>query len=185
MVQDLNPPASSAFPFPLGSHTRSSQAVTGLIPPLRSEGMIREVGPTVLGQNAGLAILAKKLIQTYILAPVGIFLLGPLFALKFAPFICKRYTLTNRRLMIRHGLKPTPVKEVALADIDEVRFDPNQVDPFYVSGTLEIVSKGQVVLTLPGVPEPEGFRHAIVNAVNAWVPGKAAGGPYQSATTFK
>ena len=27
---------------------------------------------------------------------------------------------------------------------------------------------------MPGVPEPEGFRHAVINAVKAWVPGKAA-----------
>jgi hypothetical protein len=32
-----------------------------------------------------------------------------------------------------------------------------------------------VALKLAGVPEPEGFRHAVVNAVKAWVPGKATG----------
>ena len=182
MVQDLSPPAPAASPSPKTPFL--GQAVTGVIPPLLREGMIRSVRPTVLGQSAGLALLAKKLIQTYVLAPVGIFLLGPLFALKFAPFVSKRYTLTNRRLMIQHGLKPSTVKEVLLADIDEVRLDSASVDPFYISGTLEIVSKGQVVLTLPGVPEPEGFRHAIINTVKAWSPGKATGA-YQSATTFK
>jgi hypothetical protein len=157
--------------------------VTGVIPPQTGEGMIREVFPTVVGLNPGVALLAKKLIRTFFLAPVGILLVAPLFALKFAPFLCRRYTLTNRRLMIQRGLKPAPVQQVALADIDEVRFDPQQVDPFYVSGTLEIVSKGQVALTLPGVPEPEGFRHAIVNAVKAWVPGKATG-PFQPASAI-
>jgi hypothetical protein len=157
------------------------QAVTGVIPPLLREGLIREAFPTVLGLNSGAALLAKKLMQTYVLAPLGFLLLGPLFALRFAPFLCRRYTLTNRRLMIQRGLKPSPVQEVALSDIDEVRSDSAAVDPFYVSGTLEIVSNGKVVMTLPGVPEPEGFRHAIVNSVKAWVPAKATG-PFQAAS---
>ncbi len=180
MVEQLNSPV-----LPNSSPTSNTrQAVTGVIPPLLREGMIREVFPTVIGLNSGAAILAKKLMQTYILAPLGFLVLGPLFALRLAPFLCKRYTLTNRRLMIQRGLKPQPIQEVLLADIDEVRFDADAVDPFYVSGTLVIVSKGQVVMTLPGVPEPEGFRHAIVNAVHAWVPGKAAG-PFQSASAVK
>jgi hypothetical protein len=146
--------------------------------------MVREVWPTVVGVNPAAAQLAKKLVGSVVLLPAGVALLAPLFALKFAPFLCKRYTLTNRRLMIRRGLRPSPVQEVALADIDEVRLGADPVDAFYRSGTLEVVSHGQVVLTLPGVPEPEGFRHAVVNTVKAWVPGKA-NGAYQSATTFK
>jgi hypothetical protein len=146
--------------------------------------MIREVFPTVLGLNAGAAQLAKALMRSLVLAPLGFLVLGPLFALKFAPVLCKRYTLTNRRLMIQRGWKPSPVQEVALADIDEVRLDPQAIDAFYLSGALEIVSKGSVVMTLPGVPEPEGFRHAIVNSMHAWVPGKAAG-PFQSASQVK
>jgi len=36
-----------------------------------------------------------------------------------------------------------------------------------------VLGKGQVKLTLTGVPEPEAFMHAIKNACIAWVPGKA------------
>ena len=146
------------------------QAITGLVPPQTREALVREAWPTVAGFNPGLAALAKKLMQTYILAPVGFLVLLPLFMLKLAPFLCRRYTLTNRRLMIQRGFKPAPTHQVALADIDEVRFEPNDVDAFYVSGTLAIVSKGQVVLTLPGVPEPEGFRQTIISARDAWAP---------------
>jgi hypothetical protein len=86
--------------------------------------------------------------------------------------------------MVQRGLRPKPAQEVALADIDEVRLVPDSFDRFYLSGTLEVISKGQVALTLPGVPEPEGFRHAVVNAVKAWVPGKATG-PFQPASAVK
>jgi hypothetical protein len=160
------------------------QAVTGVVPPLLAEGRIREAWPSLLGVAPGPAALAKKLVQSWALTPLGLLMLAPLFALKFAPFVCTRYTLTNRRLMIRKGLKPVAVSEVPLEQIDEVRLDPAKIDPFFVSGTLEIISKGQVVLTLPGVPEPEGFRHAIINAVKAWVPSKATG-PFQAASEVK
>ena len=161
MVEPSITPRSTGLP---------RQAITGLVPPATREALVREAWPTVAGLNPGLAALARKLMQTYLLAPLGFLVLLPLFMLKFSPFLCRRYTLTNRRIMIQRGLKPAPVHQVALADIDEVRFEPNDVDAFYVSGTLTIVSKGVVVLTLPGVPEPEGFRQTIVSARNAWAP---------------
>ncbi len=160
---------------------KPKQAVTGVMPPQLGEALIREAWPTVVDSSATLSSVAKMLIRSVILAHVAWLLLAPLFIKKFLPFLAKRYTLTNRRVMIQHGLKPQPVKDVALADIDEVRLDAHGVDPFYLSGNLEIISKGQVVLTLTGVPEPEGFRHAILDSVKAWVPGKATG-PFQPAS---
>ena len=77
--------------------------------------------------------------------------------------------------MIRRGWKGTPSHEVALADIDDVRVVTDANSDFFRAGTLEIISKGQVAMKLAGVPEPEGFRHAIVNACNAWVPNRARG----------
>ena len=151
------------------------QAITGLTPPATREATIREVRPSVHAY-AAVSALAQKLMQSYILGPLGWLLLAPLFPLKFAPFLCMRYTLTNRRLMIRRGLaRPRPVQEIALDAIDEVRLDPASYSPFYRSGTLEILSKGQVALRLPGVPDPEVFRHAIVNASTAWTPGRMRG----------
>jgi hypothetical protein len=156
--------------------------VTGVVPPSLGEALIREVRPTVAGIQPALASLAKGLVRSIVLLPLGWMLQAPLFAMKFGPITARRYRLTNRRLMVRHGLKGTPGQEIALADIDDVRFDPNQVDPYYLSGDLEVVSKGNVVLKLAGVPEPEGFRHTILNAVKAWVPSKATG-PFVPAST--
>ena len=82
----------------------SRQAVTGLTPPQRGEAIVREVRPSVAAHPA-LSGMAQRLLETVILAPLGWLLLAPLFPLKFLPFICKRYTLTNRRLMIRRGLR--------------------------------------------------------------------------------
>src|SRR4051812_8470079 len=164
--------------------TGPRQAVAGLMPPQLDEALIREAWPSVLDRSAGLATLASKLIKSVALAPLGWGLLAPLFALRLAPFLCKRYTLTNRRLMVRRGLRPRPAQQVELKDIDDVRVVPGSYNPFFRAGTLEVVAKGQVALTLGGVPEPEGFRHAVVNAVKAWVPGKA-NGPFQPASATK
>lgn len=148
------------------------QAVTGVIAPQTAEAQIRATWPAVTDASSGLANLGAKLIKTRILAPLAWLLLAPLYFKKILPFIAKRYTLTNRRVMIQRGLKPKPVQEVKLADIDEVRIVESSFSPFYKAADLEIVSAGKVVLTLGGVPEPEAFRRSIENAVMAWVPGK-------------
>jgi hypothetical protein len=181
MVQDLSQQLDVP---PGGNNAAPRQAVTGVMPPQLGEALIREAWPTVLEASGGVARLAHTLLKTVVLAPLGWLLLLPLFGKRLLPGLSKRYTLTNRRLMVQRGLRPTPAQEVALADIDEVRLVPDSFDRFYLSGTLEVLSKGQVALTLPGVPEPEGFRHAVVNAVKAWVPAKATG-PFQPASAVK
>jgi hypothetical protein len=150
------------------------QAVTGVVSPSVAEGMIREVWPSVAA-HPGVASLGRTLTRTIIGAPLAWLLLAPFYFLKILPFLAMRYTLTNRRVMIRRGLRPTPTHEVALTDIDRVEIVPDANSDFYRAGTLEIMSQGKVALRLPGVPEPESFRHAIVNAYKAWVPGKAQG----------
>ena len=57
----------------------------------------------------------------FICASIGWMILAAPYFWKLRPYGATRYTLTNRRLMIQHGLQPAPVQEVALANIDEVR----------------------------------------------------------------
>jgi hypothetical protein len=166
MVQDLSQ-------LPQGRTKLPGQAVCGVTPPSLREARIREAWPALVGVIPPLARLGEQLVRTVVLMPIGWGFLGLVFLLKFAPFVCRRYTLTNRRLMIQRGWKPHPVHEVKLEEIDDVRIVHDSVDTFAFSATLEVVHGGQVKLTLPGVPEPEGFRAAVMNAVKAWVPAKA------------
>lgn len=145
----------------------SQQAVTGLVPPQIGEALIREAWPSVAAAP-GAARLGETLTRTRILAPLAWLLLAPIYFGKILPFIAKRYTLTNKRLMIRRGLKPRPATQIDLADIEDVRLQPGSYSHFYRAGTLEIISKGQVAFRLRGVPEPESFRRAILNACKAW-----------------
>jgi hypothetical protein len=174
MDQPASPSAAGPGPSePKKTGPRLLPPCTGVTPPQLAEGLIRETRPSVLAGGPALPGLARTLMRSVVLAPLGWLLLAPLFAKKIAPFICRRYTLTNQRLMIQRGLKPRPVDAVPLAEIDDVRLEPGSYDPFYRSGNLEVLSQGKVRLRLPGVPEPEGFRHAVLNACAAWVPDRA------------
>ena len=150
-----------------------SQAVTGLVPPQQGEALIREIWPSV-SAVPGASKLGEALIRSIVLAPLGWLLLAPLYFRKVLPVFGKRYALSNRRVMIQRGLTRKPVREIALADIDDVRIQPGSESRFFRSATLEILSGGQVAMRLPGVPEAESFRRAIINAYKAWVPGKAS-----------
>lgn len=150
------------------------QAFTGLTPPQAGEALIREAWPSVAARP-GVASVGRVLTRSIIGAPLAWLLMGLFYFLKVFPFLATRYTLTNRRLMIRRGLRPEPAREIALAEIDDVRLLTDANSEFFRAGTLEILSHGKPVLTLPGVPEPESFRRSILDACAAWVPGRTRG----------
>jgi hypothetical protein len=178
MVHDLSQDVGTAGN---GQHS-PRQAVAGLMPPQLGEAMIREVWPTVMDVSTAVASLSSKFMKSVFLAPLGWMLNLLLFGKKFAPVVCKRYTLTNRRLMVQRGWKPAPIHEVALKDIDDVRLEGESYDAFYRSGNLDVMSQGKVLLKLTGVPEPESFRQAIVNAVKAWGGPDKLKGPFLPAS---
>lgn len=159
------------------------QAVTGLIPPETAEARIRETYPSVA--RSGVASLGKALTRTIILAPLGWLVMSAAYFGKLLPFAMTRYTLTNRRLMIRKGWKGSPTQQIPLAQIDEVRLVTDGNSDFFRSANLEIISQGRVALLLAGVPDPESIRHAIVQACTAWVPGKAKSLPFIAASAAK
>src|SRR5262249_38080574 len=137
------------------------QVITGVVPPQSGEAMIRELWPSVARRPAVAGLgkmlneLGGKVARTGILFPIGLLiaaagwmLMAPFYFSKVMPFLAQRYTLTNRRLMIRRGWKAKPSHEVALADIDDVRVVKDANSDFFMAGNLEIISKGEVRLTL-------------------------------------
>ena len=86
-----------------------------------------------------------------------------------------QYILTNRSLQFRSTLGGQLKGQAALLDIDNiaVRVQPGQ--QFYKAGDLEALnSRGEVILTLPGVPRPERFRQIILEARDARAQNDAA-----------
>jgi hypothetical protein len=151
--------------------TPRKQPIAGVVPPELAEALIRQVYPSVTDVPAA-AALGEKLQRTIVLAPLGwLILAGPYFK-KILPYLAKRYTLTNRRLMIQRGWRGTPSQELPLSAIDDVQMDEDSYSRFFRSGTLQVLSNGAVAMTLRGVPEPESFRRAVLSARLAWAPKK-------------
>ena len=150
------------------------QVVTGIVPPQVGEALIREVFPSVAAHPA-VAGLGRMLTRTIIGAPLAWLLMVFFYFAKALPFLGRRYTLTNRRLMIRKGISRRPSWAVPLAEIDDVHVQLDANSEFFRAGNLDILSQGKVIYTLRGVPEPESFRQSIINTYKAWVPGKASG----------
>jgi hypothetical protein len=147
------------------------QAVTGVMPPSVEEAVIRETWPSV-SRSSGIAALGRALTRTIVLAPLAWLLMAPLYFSKVLPLVGRRYALTNRRLMICRGVKAVPAQQIALNEIDDVRIVKDANSDFFRAATVEVYSNGQVVLKLPGTPEPEAFVNAVINACRAWAPGK-------------
>ncbi|MBI2808435.1 MAG: PH domain-containing protein [Planctomycetes bacterium] len=141
---------------------------------------IREIWPSVARVPA-VASLGKLLNNTIVLAPLGWLLMSGVYFGKVLPIVGVRYRLTDKRIMILRGWKGAISQQVILADIDDVQLDPASVDNFFRSADLKVISNGAVAMTLTAVPDAESFRHAILDARNAWVPGKVKQLPFIAA----
>jgi hypothetical protein len=81
----------------------------------------------------------------------------------------RRYELTSLRVRVRRGIRGKDVREVKLEDLDDVRLVVRPGQDFYRAGDLELLTGGQVALTLEGVTVAETFRHNILAARTALV----------------
>lgn len=152
------------------------QAIAGVAPPELGEVTIMTVWPSIaitgLGRFLGRRyesrvgignILTIGNIWKIASIPVA---LG-LFFFLLAPFVSRRYRLTNRRLIIETWFKPTVKAAVSLDDFDtiDVEFLPGQ--EWYPAGEM-IFRKGKVeTFRLSAVPHPESFRHVCLKAARA------------------
>ena len=78
------------------------------------------------------------------------------------------YVLTNRTVQLRSSLGNRLKREVALSDVDQivVRQEPGQ--EFYPAADIYLLNKaGATIMSLPGVPRAEVFRHTLLDAKNA------------------
>ena len=132
---------------------------------------IREIWPSVK-RVPFVANLGKLLNNTIVLAPLGWLVMAGVYFSKVLPFVAVRYRLTDKRIMILRGWKGSISRQVPLADIDDVQLDPASIDQFFRSADLKIMHGGNAVMTLVAVPDAESFRHAVLDARNAWAPGR-------------
>lgn len=87
---------------------------------------------------------------------VGVVLLVAFAAKPFLNWFFSMYTLTNRRLITRHGILTRTGRDIPLMRINDVSYEHGLMDRILGCGTLHIESageRGQVVL--PDVPHVE------------------------------
>jgi hypothetical protein len=155
--------------------------------------MLTQPPPAISGVSSGQALvmavypsiaatwLGKLLGQWYESMPVRIcgiklsHLLFPLptsiIALKIFAYLKvfgEIYVLTNRTVQLRSSLGNRLLREVSLSDVDQivVRQEPGQ--EFYPAADIYLLNKaGATILSLPGVPRADVFRHTLLDAKNA------------------
>ena len=135
----------------------------------------KTVWPTIGATTAG------RLVGRLSAIPIGIapFTVGTIMAaatipisitvffLQLAPVLCRRYTLTTRRVVIQNGLSAVDGRSVGLDGFDtiEVQILPGQ--QWLHAGELRFLRGGKEVFRLAGVSRPEVFRQSCLNAQHA------------------
>jgi len=78
------------------------------------------------------------------------------------------YVLTNRTLQLRRSLGNRLIREIKLADIDQVVVKQEPGQEFYPAADIYLLNKaGATLMTLPGVLRADVFRETILEARNA------------------
>lgn len=114
----------------------------------------------------------------------GFFTLGKLWALatipvsllvylwRLMPGRCRRYALTDRRVIVRLGLTAKEGPSIALDQFDAIEVAVLPGQEWLHAGDLVFRREGKEVFRLPGVSRPEGFRRACLKAQNALLRGR-------------
>jgi hypothetical protein len=91
------------------------------------------------------------------------------FGWQLMPWVCRRYTLTNRRIIIRKGLRALDERWISLDDFDAIEVDVLPGQEWLHAGDLIFQHGDHEVLRLPGVSRPEAFRRVCLTARTALV----------------
>ena len=92
------------------------------------------------------------------------------------PGVAKRYTLTNRRVVIQAGLRPDDESWVDLDHFDSIEVEVLPGQEWYPAGDLVFKNGPIVTFRLPGVLRPQTFRRTCLKARQGYVGVKAAQG---------
>ena len=147
----------------------------GIVPSVLSEVTVKTVWPTIGANPFG------KLVGSLCGSKIGVgfFTLGKIWAVvtiplslcvyfwMLMPFVCRRYTLTNRRIIIRRGLKPIDEKWIELDEFDSIEVVVLPGQEWLFAGDLVFKHGENEKMRLAGVSRPEVFRQICLAAQNA------------------
>ena len=145
----------------------TKQPIAGVTPPEKREVTVMTVFPTLGAYAAGRLIGRLCRIRV----GFGFFTLGKLFALLLIPFaiglyvfsllpgVITRYQLTNRRVVVRRGLRPADQRWVDFDRFDSIDVEVLPGQEWYPAGELIFRNGNVETFRLTGVSRPETFRH--------------------------
>jgi hypothetical protein len=156
----------------------SDQAITGVSPAQTRETTVMTVWPSNAAHPVG-----RMLGQLYSIRfpDIYIFRLGNLIALlsipialvlffmRVLPVTGRRYTLTNRRLVVYSGLLIKEDRSVELDHFDSVQVVVQPGQAWYDAGDLVFFHGKTETFRLEGVSRPESFRQACLKSHAAFV----------------
>ena len=114
----------------------------------------------------------------------GFFTLGKLLTLATIPFslvaylwrlmpgACRRYSLTNQRLVIQHGLTAKDGPSISLGEFETIEIAVLPGQDWLHAGDLIFKFNGKEVFHLSGVSRPAAFRQVCLKARNAMIRGR-------------
>jgi len=154
------------------------QPLAGVTPPELEEVDAMTVWPTIgatrLGQMVGKLAAVRvgwgqffTLGKLWALATIPVSL--AVFGWQLMPYVCRRYTLTNRRIIVRKGLMPADEQWIGLDEFDAIGVEVLPGQQWLCAGDLVFQRAGIEALRLAGVSRPEVFRQVCLTAQKALV----------------
>lgn len=156
----------------------TKQAIAGEMPAQQGEATIMNVWPSMAATGVGRFLGRLYVNKTGIGA---VLTLGNLIALasiplalliyfwNFAPWRCRRYRLTNRRVIIEKGLIGGVIRSVGLDEFDSIEIQHLPGQAWFAAGDM-IFRRGEVeTFRLHGVVSPESFRQTCLKAHLSYV----------------
>jgi hypothetical protein len=156
----------------------SKQPIAGVAPSELSEVTCKVVWPTIGATPAGRFVGRLAAVRIgwgefftlgKLLAAATIPVSLAVFCWQLLPYVCRRYTLTNRRIIIRKGLMAVDQRWIGLDEFDAVDSQVLPGQDWLHAGDLIFRRGGQEILRLAGVPRPEILRQVCMAARTALV----------------
>ena len=147
--------------------------IAGVAPSEISEVISKVVWPTIgatragrlVGQLTGVRLgLGDFFTLGKLLALATIPLSIAIFFWQLMPYICRRYVLSNRRIIIRKGLRAVDEKWINLDDFNSIHIEVLSGQKPLHAGDLVFRRDSREIFRLAGVSRPETFRQVCLTA---------------------
>lgn len=169
-----------------------AQAIAGVVPDTEKEVTVMAVWPSIsataygrwwgrrFANNVGITLFGVPITIGRLMALISIPFILPVFFHMVIPKLplvvfgvhnagCRRYRLTNRRVIVEQAFGGGEQQSVSLDRFDDIEIDVLPGQEWYPAGDL-IFRNGPVeTFRLAGVPHPASFKHTCLKAHAGYV----------------